>query len=58
MKIVSKDGKMALVRKQYFLTSGQSERFDSLWIKGRGRQISCTESFFNLFLKYFLNISN
>jgi hypothetical protein len=24
----------------------------------RGRQICCTESFFNLFLKYFLNINN
>jgi hypothetical protein len=46
----------SLVRKKYFLTSERSVMFCEF--VDRGRQICCTESFFSLFLKYFLNINN
>jgi hypothetical protein len=46
----------SLVRKKYFLTSEQCVMFCEF--VGRGRQICCTQRFFNLFLKYFLNINN
>jgi hypothetical protein len=44
----------SLVRKKYFLTSEQSECFASLSIEGAKYVVL----FFNLFLKYFLNINN
>jgi hypothetical protein len=43
----------SLVRKKYFLTSEQSVMFCGF--VDRGRQICCSESFFNLFLKYVLS---
>jgi hypothetical protein len=46
----------SLVRKKSFLTSEQSAMFCEF--VDRGRQICCSESFLNLFLKYFLNINN
>jgi hypothetical protein len=45
----------SLVRKKYFLTSEQSVTFCEFVDKER--QICCTKSVFNLFLKYFLNIN-
>jgi hypothetical protein len=46
----------SLVKKKYFFTSEQSVMFCEF--VDRGRQICCTESFLNCFLKYFLNINN
>jgi hypothetical protein len=46
----------SLVRKEYFVTSEQSECFESLWIEGAKYVV--LKVFFNLFLKYFLNINN
>jgi hypothetical protein len=45
----------SLVKKKYFLTSEQSVMFREF--VDRRRQICCTESFLNLFLKYFLTIN-
>jgi hypothetical protein len=42
----------SLVRKKYFLTSEQSVTFCE-FVDG-GRQICCTESFLNVFLRFFL----
>jgi hypothetical protein len=47
----------SLVRKNYFLTSEQSECFASLSIEG-AKYVVHKVFFFNLFLKYFLNINN
>jgi hypothetical protein len=43
----------SLVRKWYFLTSAQSECFAT-----EGAKYVVLKVFFNLFLKYFLNINN
>jgi hypothetical protein len=45
----------SLVRKKYFLTSEESECFASLSIEGAKYVV--LKVFFNLFLKYFLNIN-
>jgi hypothetical protein len=44
----------SLVRKKYLLTSEQTECFASLSIEG-AKYVVGTDSFLNLFSKYFLN---
>jgi hypothetical protein len=48
----------SLVRKKYFLTSEQSVMFGSLSIERAPNTYVVVRDFFNLFLKYFLNINN